>query len=356
MCLALPGLSGCGKSAEQTEGDIMIVVDRPEEETVYITTEASYNDVSKTARIMCNYNPTEEYEVSASLIGKKIEDIYVKEGDPVEKGQIIAMLSGGNIQDEIDALSYRIARNELLLESLVQEENEALSYRWWTFLYRSSLSEADRENLDQSLEDIRRDYRYQREDYEDSIRLDRLQLELYQQEMDECLIRSEIDGEVLLVNDDLVGQTLKKKTVLATLFDNSQCVFESSQSQYAYCFQENQPVEMTVIADGSPMFLEVVPMNIENWDEQLIFVPLSAAGASIPAGASGKITITADSRSHVLTVPNGAVYRASNGDKYVYTQDENNVRQIRWVETGLVGDELTEIVSGLTEGEIVLIK
>ena len=58
---------------------------------------------------------------------------------------------------------------------------------------------------------------------------------------------------------------------------------------------------------------------------------------------------------HVLSVPRDTVHEA--GDKsFVYTLTEENVREIRYIETGLVGDERVEILSGLSEGEKVLKK
>ena len=62
-----------------------------------------------------------------------------------------------------------------------------------------------------------------------------------------------------------------------------------------------------------------------------------------------------DSRQNVLTLPVGAIKNA--GEKhYVYVLGEGDVREARWVETGLFGDSLVEILSGLAEGEKVILK
>ena len=57
----------------------------------------------------------------------------------------------------------------------------------------------------------------------------------------------------------------------------------------------------------------------------------------------------------MLTVPLKAVHLAS-GKSYVYVLGEGNMREVKWIETGLFGDETVEILSGLTEGEKVIIK
>ena len=41
-----------------------------------------------------------------------------------------------------------------------------------------------------------------------------------------------------------------------------------------------------------------------------------------------------------------------NGKMYVL--GENDIREVRWIETGFCGDRLTEILSGLEEGEAVI--
>lgn len=356
LCSSFLGITGCGERAEQEDDNTIIIVDHPEEEQVYITAAAAYNDVVKTINIRCIYRHTEEQEITTSMIGKKVDEICVKEKDKVVKGQLIAKLSGSSRQNEIDELEYRIARNELLLSYLDQEESDDRSYRWWTFHYQSSRSESDREKLEQDLEDLQEQYRYKREDYEDAINIDRQLLELYRQEMDQCLVYADMEGEVFKVNSYLVGTVLTKATTLVRIFDASQCVFESNQTDYAYCFKEGEPVELSVNAAGNTHIFEVLPLDPKNWEESLLFQMPSEESESIPSGAIGTIVVTADTRENVLTVPRGAVYNSQDGRHYVYLQGENNIRQVRWVETGLEGDEFTEIISGLEEGELVLLK
>lgn len=62
-----------------------------------------------------------------------------------------------------------------------------------------------------------------------------------------------------------------------------------------------------------------------------------------------------DTREHVLRVPKDAVHNA-DGKDYVYMEDADGMRQIVYVEAGLRGDEYTEILSGLQEGEKVILQ
>lgn len=356
LCSSLLGSTGCGEEAALEADNVVVVAEPSKEEAVYATAAVSYGDVVKTATIRCHYQHTDEQEITTAMIGKKVEEIYVRENDKVTKGQLIASLSGGDRQDQIDELEYRIAKNELLLSYLDTDENDALSYRWWSYLYQTSMSDSDKEKLDRDLEAIHQEFRYKREDYEDSIKLDRQQLALYRQEMDQCMIYADCDGKVFKVNDHLIGSTLTKESTLVKIFDTSQCIFQSTRTEYAYCFQEGEPVELSVATSGNTLVFDVIPAEPEKWDETLIFRIPPEEAESLAAGIVGTITITIDSRKNVLTVPKKAVHWTRDGKKYVYILDENNIRQMKWVETGLEGDSLTEIISGLKEGESILLK
>ena len=57
----------------------------------------------------------------------------------------------------------------------------------------------------------------------------------------------------------------------------------------------------------------------------------------------------------MLSLPRQMIFTA--GEKhFVYVLGEDGLPQVRWVEIGLSGDSLTEIVSGLSEGEDVIVR
>ena len=69
----------------------------------------------------------------------------------------------------------------------------------------------------------------------------------------------------------------------------------------------------------------------------------------------GNIVYTIDARENVLTLPS-KVIRTADGRNYVYVLGENDVREVKWIETGLWGDTMVEVISGLEEGEYVVQK
>ena len=112
---------------------------------------------------------------------------------------------------------------------------------------------------------------------------------------------------------------------------------------------------MAVNVEGSYTVIKVYPYDMENWEDSMYFeVPEERAGG-IQMGAAGTLYVEEESRKQVLTVSRSALFAADNG-YYVYVLDENNVRQVKWVEVGLWGDSRTEIVSGLSEGDYVVVR
>ena len=82
---------------------------------------------------------------------------------------------------------------------------------------------------------------------------------------------------------------------------------------------------------------------------------------SIPAGSAGgmlsgmfaEVTFYTDTQNDVVVIPTEAIQTGVDGS-YVYTLDEDNTAHRIMVETGLVGDGVTEITSGLTGGEALV--
>lgn len=351
------GLSGCGAAPEPDDAaENMVIIDHAEEEIVYVTMAVSVQDVLRTAKVFCRYTQAEgeESDIIVSAIGQTVEEIYVQEGDSVTAGQLVAMLSGGDHAAEIRDLEYQIERNKLLLGYTELDEAYDVSYRLWTYQNRSSMSEQDSDQLEQDLEAIHRSYRYLREDYQDTIDLDTAELALLREEAEQCRIYADKTGEVSYVNPYAEGIVIKEQKSILKIADRSQCYFESNKTEYMHCFQEGKAEKLIVTSGGNPIEFEVIPTDMEHWEDGMIFEIISGDSSEVPIGKMGHIPITVDSRMQVLAVPNRYVHSTREGQSYVYVFNSNNVREIKVVETGLRGDTLTEIVSGLEEGEEII--
>ncbi|HBA47648.1 MAG TPA: hypothetical protein DCZ91_07570 [Lachnospiraceae bacterium] len=359
MAIALAGVCmlSAGCSREQEEEADAVLIDHEEETTDYATVKVTRGNVEKTMTLRCVYVQTGEEEISTPASGKKVEEVYVEPGDSVVKGQLLALLSGAGQEDKIRELEHRIARNRLLLEYTDTDEAYELSRRWWDYVYRSSQSEEEKEKLEDSLEEIRQSYQYKREDYQDAIDLDTLELSLQQKALEESCLYAGIDGVITyMYNTNLpVGTNVDGGNVLIRVADNSTCLFEAARASNPDCFREGQVLQLEMDAGSSQTEVDVVPYDMENWGEKIYFAVADEENVDIQAGAGGSMNVTVDSRSQVLTLPKKAVYTAGV-KRFVYVQGEDGFPEVRWVGTGLEDDSLIEITGGLSEGEDVIVR
>lgn len=350
----LPVLSGCSQSQEDSDG--VIVVEQEAEPVVYDMAVVMRGDVQKTQRIKCTYRQTNDESLSFGISGILVKKVYVQEGDTVEKGQVLAELASGSRQDEIARLEYQIARNQLQMDYSQINEDYEISSLWLNYLYQSGQSAADRERLDESIAQVQLSYEYYREDWQDAISLDTRQLELLQEEASASRLVAGMSGTVSHIKEGLEGSTSVRGEEVLTVIDGSECLFMTEVPEYASCFREGEEIYMEIVSGSGAGKYTLLPYDMENWgDQQLFSLAEGAETATIEVGTVGSIVAVVDRRSQVLCMPVTALHSADGGE-YVYVLGEDQMREVKWVETGLHGDETVEVLSGLTEGERVILR
>ncbi len=358
MCVALiinllAVLSGC---SSLEPADQVIVIEQEQEESLYELAVVSIGDVEKTIKVKCIYQQERDMDLSFSISGKQISRVYVKEGEHVAKGQLLAELSGGDLEERIRKLEYQIARNNLLLEQALESENYEISTCWLQFLYQSGQTEAEKERLEDKVVNIQKSYRYKREDYQDAIELDETQLAQLRTEIQQSRIYAPMAGSVSWMKERLEGATSARGEKIMTIIDSSHCYFVVEQAEYAKYFEAGIEVDMTIVSGTGAGQYKVVPYKIDQWGDRLMFTPSeSGADSVIEVGATGTISVAQESRKQVTKIPLKALHKA-DGKTYVYVVGDDNLRQMKWIEVGLYGDDSVEVISGVSEGEKVILK
>ena len=344
------GILLCGCEQQEPEAPLVIVEDSDDTLTNdYII--AGVGDVVLTGKMRCTYRQQKDQEISFSLSGRLVDKVYVEEGDIVKKGDLLAELSAGRLERQIEDLEYRIARNQLLLDYTEMNEALDISQVWVDHLFNGYYDDKGRE---EAIAGIQKSYRYQREDCEDALELDRLELEGLKLELASCRVYAGMSGMIYRLQEHLENSTSKEGEVIMLIVDNSRCLFEAEAPEYKDCFREGETVEMSVISGAAAGQYELLPHDIENWGEvQQFSVYDGPMTTGIEVGTNGTIEFLLDKREQVLCVPKTVLYSADDR-YYVYVADEDGMRQIRWVEIGLSGDSMVEILSGLEEGEKVI--
>ena len=351
--ITILALSGCGTVPPSEEESV--VTSEESDSVSYGLTMVTREDVVLSARVIATYVQAREQEVSFDSGGRRISRVYVEPGDRVEMGDLLLELEDDGIQEEIDELEYRIARNELLLSDLDEAERLEEQGLYAGFVYGDNdIDEDDVAGYEEDKEELARQYRYRREDYQDELEFDRRRLAAAKKRLSESYVRSTLDGAVIRVLDSLKGHTTRKDEVVMTIADDSSGHFETKAPEYAPYFHEGVPVGLKIVYSSALGEYELMPYDMSDWGETQLFEIYSGPdNEGIDVGTTGTIVLELDKRSSVLSLPIGAIYYADD-TPYVYTLDENDLRQITWIETGLKGDSRVEIISGLSEGDKVV--
>ena len=348
MALMLPGC------ANSVESDAPVILEQ-EEETNYTLVAVTVTDVVLTHKIRCEYRQVNDEQLSFALDGKEIAKIYVEKGDTVTKGQLLAELVTESIDADIENLQNQIKRNQLLLKHV--NENQDMDIQILNQQYAANEETAEsRQAKAEALEAIRRQYRYQIEDYQDALEVENMRLKNLQAEKAKAYIYAGMDGTVSYLKEGLEGTYSKAGEVVLKVIDDSHSVFISKEMEYRDYFPDQKTFEMVISTGKSAGTYELVPYQRDTWEEEMYFTFADETeDFEMEVGRTGEVTLNLGERNQVLAVPGEVVHEADK-KSYVYVLGDGGVREVQWITTGLHGDSFVEVTEGLKEGDKVILK
>jgi HlyD family secretion protein len=121
-------------------------------------------------------------------------------------------------------------------------------------------------------------------------------------------------------------------------------------------------LKVTVQADAVPdaqlagTVLSVAPSSTVSSGavSYLATVALSEPNDKLQDGQTGRGTIITQQRANVLSVPNSAIHQQGTTSTVVLLNDDGTQQTVP-IEVGAVGSDRTEVISGLTEGQRVVL-
>lgn len=357
ICIPL-AFSGCQKAKNQSEN--LIIVEKEEEGNEYTLTVVTVGDVTLSRKIKCTYTQLNEQDVSFSVSGKRIYQVYVEEGDSVTKGQLLAELSTDNLSSRIASLEYNIKRNTLLLDQLLETEQDDINKICIKYPITEDMPDHEiKHNEEEREKEVQKIYdknQYAKEDYQDAIELDNTELSLLQTQQAQSCIYASMDGIVADMEDRIVGSTSVSGKTLFRIIDDSECVFLVTGEASKDIFQKETPVMMNISFGKAAGDYVLMPYQYDTWDDTFLFSIIDQPETAVlEVGEIGSIELVSESHTQVLTLPASAIHTA-DGKDYVYVLNEDNLREVKWIETGLHGFDTVEITANLSEGDKVFLK
>lgn len=355
-------LGGCGDTENKEEN--LVIVEQDAAPIDYKLVAVSVDDVKLTQLVTCSYSQLEAQELAFEISGKRVNKVYVKQGDAVKAGQVLAELSGADKKNQIEDLEYRIARNKEVLEQLKKDEEDNISSMWLDALVSETTNHYlrgwapgdNREAVKNRVDALQKNNSYTITELEDSIALDEKELGLIKREAAQSVLKAKKDGTVSEIKNRLAGSTSVKDEVVIEILDSSECMFLIKDMSLASYVKEDTELEMAIRSGNAAGDYVLVPYDMDNWKDAMTFV-ISQGGDNvvIEAGTTGYISFVLDERKQVKTLPSTAVHNSDNG-YYVYIVGDDGVRQVKWIDVGLVGNDKAEILGGLDDGEKVVLR
>lgn len=312
----------------------------------------SRGDLSLTKKISCTYVPIQKANLYFQIAGEPMDDFFVQVGDNVKKGDLLGQLKMDGVDEQIAECENGIRRLEIQISHL--EQDRAMAVREQTVR-----SADDPGRLKQALEEINASYDARRQSIEDSVTVQSVKLETLLSARAARQIYAPIDGTVTYVRKYQESSVSSLAERVVTIADSTMSLFVAN-TEYWESFRPGDSVVITlhkndyeaVVADETALGL--APAERESGKKAAVYFTLVTPAFDIEDNDKGSLILELDSRRDVLRVNEKTISRA-NGQTIVYYQDEEGMKTYKPVEIGLNAEGLYEVLSGLTEGEAVIV-
>lgn len=183
---------------------------------------------------------------------------------------------------------------------------------------------------------------------------------LLQNRLDESVLRSPVAGQVVEINKK-AGETIQPSDYVISILPSGP--FEVEVDIYEediVGIKEGNPVEINIPAFPKRAFRGVVSMIdpaekiIDGVVYYKVIISFEESIEGIKPGMTADVDIETQKKENVIVVPRQALKRRNGG--YVVVVLEGGKAKEREAEIGIVGEENAEIISGVAEGDQVVLE
>lgn len=278
--------------------------------------------------------PVNMVDISSKISGL-VKEVKVSENDQVQVGQVLLTLDDTHLQALVSQ-----ARSRLALASANVERSEKMH--------------AIGAVSDQQLDAARTDYNVAQASYDDATA-----------QLADTVIRTPINGKIIgkpIPAGQAVAPGISSPMVLMTVADLSNMQIETQVDESDIGkIQLGQNVTFTVDAYPGKTFSGKVA-NISakaNVQQNVVYysvlVDVETMEDLLRPTMTARVSIQIGSNKNALLLPLSAV-KSNNGQQYVVVMNQQGKAENVAVTTGLMSEDKVEILSGLAEGDTVLLQ
>lgn len=310
-------------------------------------------DIIQRVKVECVYKAFKTEELKFGVEGKRLAHVYFKEGDKVKAGNLLADLQMTDISDQIESrsdnieqINMQIANQKELMDLSINTFNRLRSMEGFT-AQMASKYEAEISRYEESIKELEEDLYFEQQ------RLDKLNEEARKHE-----IIAGIDGSILKIKRFGWRDVSNLKDTVVTIYDPETMVFVTS-GKNPELFKDGQDITVTV---GKSEY-ETKVLAASELGEELTaaatdgvkYLRITDSKNAPMIDSRGEIVFTLKELKNVLYLPVSAVH-LDNNKSIVYVEDEGGFKSIKEIETGFTADRRVEVISGLNEGDTVILE
>jgi HlyD family secretion protein len=185
------------------------------------------------------------------------------------------------------------------------------------------------------------------------------QVSLSQNRINESSLRSPVNGQIISVNK-IKGETVQVNDVVFSILPSGPFQVEVDiYEEDIVDVKVDNYVEISIPAFPNDIFMgKVISVNpAEKIVDGVVYyevnISFDAGDKGVKPGMTADVVIEVNKKENVLIIPRQALKKV-NGDKVVEVFENNEVKEKK-IEIGLEGEDNIEIISGLVEGEKVVL-
>lgn len=296
----------------------------------YNTAEVTKGEIIKRAKGTGTMVSTSNHDLYYSQDGSRLKEILAKEGDMVEAGQVLAKLETDNLAFDIEQVGIDLKKAEIRLEQL-------------------RTSGADRYSIEIGNLDV------------DSIKS---RLSYMDAQMAESKITAPSNGRVTFVSELRQGEIVPSYQSILRVSETSELQILYTAINEHGISEVNLGMEAVVEIKGEEIIGEVVqtpkdvPSELSEQDPELyaksVMINVEELPEDINVGEFVSIDIITAKNEDALIIPINGLRTIANRD-YVQVMEGNTRREVD-IEVGIISTTEVEVLEGLNEGDIIILK
>lgn len=371
-CLALFGLSACGGGTDSAGQAAQV----EEQGTAVETQTVTRTDLSNENMVSGQVIADSAVSIVPTIAGT-VQSLPVKAGDTVKEGQLLFQIDTSQITSSYASLQESYNATQQLTNEAIQNAQKALPLaqsavttaqtNYDNTLTLFNVGAASQVELDQArmqLDQANNQLEQARSAVSQARASQKAQLAQIESSLNQIrtqaaagTVKAPCDGLITAVNIVEGGMAAQSGPAIVIAEGGRTRISVQVSEGLLGQLKVGDSAQVTVSAVSSEPFTATIATiaPAANAQTALYEVRLyTPAGVTYPIGAFADVTFYTNRRPDAVTVPSDAIL-TDGAEQYVFTVENDTAKKVT-VQTGVVGDGVTEITAGLTGGETLVTK